>query len=340
MKDVVEHLTVVEPHDPFPIVDMSDAELDVVKDRVKLFVDQLRVAAEAPSEDLVVTQDEINGFIGHSDYLRGNMHVVLEEGKITEQYSLPVDMLPGGKGRYYVGEDYMKFLEVDGEPRVEFEMETAAKHLDWFKGPLIFAQLQYLVNTNGDHHHHHGLHLLELYIKKGSWFGKDVPQDFIDEHVNLLEDFDEDPNNFDALQIMDGIESVSIEKGKIIIHPRNRYVSDPNNADGQEVEILALSQPVDDVEEDLTVTTSTSMDGNLRKKKDTGLSKVEESYTFANKIDGSVPSNNKMNHHDHPHPKHGHHHNHGHNWKKNSASNSDNSDSSSSDSSDSTSSDE
>ena len=365
MKDIVLHLTVEEPHEPFPVVDMTDAELEVLKDRVKLFVDQLMVhpkdKKKGPLEDLVITQDEINGLIGHSDYLRGNMQVVLEDNKITERYSLPVDMLPGGKGRYFVGEDYTKLLQVDDEQRVEFEMETAAKHLDWFKGPLVFAQLQYLVNkdppsddedSNGrrlhghhrdhdhhgrhrdhhhgphhhghghDHHHHHhndyhrpkDLHLLELYIKKGSFFGKDVPQDFIDQHVNLLDDFYDDPHNFDALLVMDGIESVSVMDGKIVVHPRtaptkksdeDSTVSSSGDNEKEKVELPTMAKPVgtfkvekgndnvnNEYDEDLTVTDNTFdrketvKKSSFRKKDDIAVE--EESYTFAKKINGNV----------------------------------------------------
>ena len=387
MKDIVLHLTVEEPHEPFPVVDMTDAEVEVLKDRVKLFVDQLMVhhkdKKKGPLGDLVITQDEINGLIGHSDYLRGNMQVLLEDNKITEQYSLPVDMLPGGKGRYFVGEDYTKLVQVDDEQRVEFEMETAAKHLDWFKGPLVFAQLQYLVNEetsednnnnnnkgrrlhghhrdhydyhsrhrdhhHGPHHHGHGhdhhhyhhddyhrpkdLHLLELYIRKGRFFGKDVPQDFIDQHVNLLDDFYDDPDNFDALLVMDGIESVSVMDGKIVVHPRTApttksdqdgAVSYSDSNEDVKVEVLAMAEPVDTLEEeeghdnvnneddeDLTVTTTaydskdTVKESTLQKKDDVAVE--EESYTFAKKINGNVRgySGKKLGHY---HNSHSHDH--------------------------------
>ena len=210
VKDVVEHLTVTTPSGKFPVVEMSDPELNIVKDRVSLFVDTL-TAGKIPKEDLVVSQDEINGFIGHSDYLRGNMMVTLSRGKISEQYSLPVDMLPGGVGRYFVGSDY---FQVKGD-QIEVEMETAAKHEDWFDGPLLFAQLQYLVTKHDD-----GISMLEMYLENGQIFGRAATQEFIDKHENLLADLYDDPDSEDARAVINGIERVVIEDGKITVQPR------------------------------------------------------------------------------------------------------------------------
>jgi len=211
LADAVKHLTVTTPHAAYPIVEMTDAELKVVKDRVELFVDQLLAGNTNPTEPLVITQDEINGFIGHSDYLKGNMFVTLKEGSITEEYSLPTSMLPGGKGRYFVGNDYMK-VDKDGDI-IEAQMETAATHHDWFDGPLFFVQLQYLVNAKTD--------LLELYLQKGSIFGQVAPQDYIDQHENLLKDLYRNPDSKDVMAVLEGIEHVRFHPGKIVVQPKN-----------------------------------------------------------------------------------------------------------------------
>lgn len=213
MKDAVEHLTVTTPHAKFPVVTMTDAQLSVVQDRVSLFVDQLRAKEYDGIKDLVLTEDEINGFIGHSDYLRGNMHVTVKEGAIEEEYSLDMDMLPGGHGRYFVGSDYVKVNKDDG--KIEMKMETEAKHSDWFDGPLLFAQLQYLVEQQ-DH-----TNIMELYLEKGSFFGQDAPQDFIDQREDLLKGLYNDQDCEDAKNVLEGIENVSIEAGKIVIQPRH-----------------------------------------------------------------------------------------------------------------------
>jgi hypothetical protein len=160
-KNVVEHMTVTDSQ-TFPIVDMSDAEVDLLTSRVKVFVDELRIQ-KVPERDLVVTQDEINGLLGQSDYLRGNMYVTFTEGKVLEEYSLPVDMLPGGKGRFFLGHDY---TAIDSKAhRVELKMETAAKHEDWFVGPLYFLQVHFDGKDFPEYHQH----LLELFIENGTY---------------------------------------------------------------------------------------------------------------------------------------------------------------------------
>ena len=216
MKDFVVHLTVDTPLDPFPTVDMSEEELELVKDRLKLFVDEIRVPGHSPREDLTITQDEINGFISHSDYLRGNMYVTLEQDTIKEKYSLPVEMLPGGKGRYFVGSDYVR-LEPDQV--VEVEMETQATHEDWFDGPLLFGKLHYLMTKSPE-----DMNVMELYLLEGTFFGQEASQEFIDSKYNLLEslyeDDDDDPDDVTVRALIDGIERVRIEPGKIVIQPR------------------------------------------------------------------------------------------------------------------------
>jgi len=205
LNGAVKQLTVTTPHEKFPIVQMTDRELEDVKDRIELFVDEL-MSTSPLIDPLVVTQDEINGFIGHSDFLRGNMFVTLKDGGMEEEYSLPTEGLPGGKGRFFVGNDH---LQIDGD-QIEMEMETVATHHDWFDGPLLFAQLQYLVSDNTD--------MLELYLTKGSFFGKKAPEDFIEERQNLLEYLY--PNLEDVHTILEGIEHVVIKDDKITIYPK------------------------------------------------------------------------------------------------------------------------
>jgi len=216
MKDVVEHLTTTDSKD-FPVVSMTDAELDVLKDRIKLFVDELRSGNRHTfKDDLVITQEEINGLLGHSDYLRGHIQVTLTPGKILEEFSLPTDMLPGGKHRFFYGTEYLQIKD-DDTNTVESKLETVGDHEDWFHGPLFFIQLQYLVS---DERNKYDEKLLELYLQHGSFFGNEIPQEVIDQHQNILLDLYNDPENGeDVRAIIGGIDSVSIEQGRIVIKP-------------------------------------------------------------------------------------------------------------------------
>lgn len=219
LNEVVEHFT-IETDSPkkFPIVYMPDAELKKTVDRVDMFIDNIEDEVE-DIEDLVLTQDEINAFIGHSDFLRGNLMVTLHEDRIVEEYSIPMDIL-GYNDRYFVGNDYVA-LKSDGDKNiVEMKMETEATHEDWFDGPLYFLQLQYLITKNKKDE---GRNMLELYLKKGSVFGQVAPQELIDQHENLLRElYDSDDDGVDEmLDIIDGIESVSIEEGKVVVKARH-----------------------------------------------------------------------------------------------------------------------
>ena len=214
---VVEDFT-IETDSPkkFPVILLPDDELEKIMIRVDSFVDH--ILDEENVGDLVITQDEINAFIGHSDFLQGNLMVTLHKDRMMEEFSIPVDIL-GFENRYFVGDKYLA-LKHDGQKDiVEVEMETEATHEDWFDGPLYFLQLQYLITKNKEDE---GKNMLELYLEKGSFFGQVAPQEIIDQHENLLKElYNEDDEDLEEmLDVISGIESVSIEEGKVVFKAR------------------------------------------------------------------------------------------------------------------------
>lgn len=224
---VIDQLT-VETDSPriFPTVQMSESELEDVIDRVTYFFDDI-VDHESGSDikDLILEEDEINGFIGHSDYLRGNFMVTFHEDRIVEEYSLPMDVL-GFDGRYFVGKDYLALnSEVEqGDDKkniLEMKMEIEASHDDWFDGPLFFLQLQYLITKNKEDE---GQNMLELVLENGSFFGQSISQEDIDEHHhNLLEGLYDAVGDEEEMirKVISGIERVSIEEGKVVVKARS-----------------------------------------------------------------------------------------------------------------------
>mmetsp|Transcript_59624 Transcript_59624/g.66719 ORF Transcript_59624/g.66719 Transcript_59624/m.66719 type:complete len:365 (-) Transcript_59624:451-1545(-) len=246
VKEAVEQLTVETPSpQKFDIIEMSDLERKVVTERVMLFVDELAIGTNTDYSPLVLTQDEINGFIGHSDYLRGNMMISFHDNLIEEEYSLPMDVL-GYTDRYFVATDYLKLVDSSSssgknesehghgndqsivstfnrnKDTIEMKMTTAATHEDWFNGPLFFGQIHYLMTTNKKDDP--GETVLSLFLEKGSLFGQNVPQKFVDEHQNLLEYLYDNADDTDLQYIrnvISGIESVSIEEGRIIVNARH-----------------------------------------------------------------------------------------------------------------------
>lgn len=69
-----------------------------------------------------------------------------------------------------------------------------------------------------------GESILELFLEKGSFFGQVVPQEEIDRHEDQMENFlsELDASEFqEVVKLINGIERVSIESGKIVFKARN-----------------------------------------------------------------------------------------------------------------------
>ncbi|KAL7577056.1 hypothetical protein ACA910_006797 [Epithemia clementina (nom. ined.)] len=244
----VKRFTVTTPLD-LPIHYLPQAELDVVKDRSKLFVDIIR-AGGVPEKDLTVTADELNGFIAHSDFMRGNAFVTIDENDFMKaDFSIPMHGLPGGEGRYFVASgsvDVSYENDDDDEPyenngvmvTTKFDTLSPIKDLN---GPLFLANLLMYwdePSTNPNYAHE-----LVINLKGGQFMGNVAPEDFIAKKKNLVEDIydddhhhhhhdhhhhhhhhhdddDDDDEDCDPAAFLDGIESVSIQNGAITIHAR------------------------------------------------------------------------------------------------------------------------
>jgi hypothetical protein len=227
LTEVVEELT-IETDTPrkFPVVTMSEPELDAVANRVKDFFENI-IDGKADTTYLVLSQDEINGFIGHSDYLRGNLMYTLHQDQIVEEFSLPMDVL-GFDGRYFAGYESFALgtLNSEGEDGydkkniVEMKMTTEAKHEDWFDGPLMFMQLQYLITKNKEDE---GQKVFELFLEKGCFFGSWIEP--IEERHNIMEDIYDGADSEDFRKVVNGIERVSIQEGRVIIKARNPSIN-------------------------------------------------------------------------------------------------------------------
>ncbi|MCR9207183.1 MAG: hypothetical protein NXI28_03060 [bacterium] len=109
-----------------PVVEWEQERLDELQARIDAFSEQVKsgsqddettidgeitgdelettdpspVDADAPRE-LRLTSDEINALISANEELRGKAYVRIEESRLYGQITLPTDMIPGGKGRYF-----------------------------------------------------------------------------------------------------------------------------------------------------------------------------------------------------------------------------------------------
>jgi hypothetical protein len=144
MARTVKALTVTEPQS-LPIVDYPEDEIELFKERVKLFFEDLN-AGRIPEHDLVITADEVNGLFAGSDFLRGNAFVQMEENKLAIDTSLPIpSCLPGGRGRYFVSSSVANVMGDDLAVNVDAP-------IDRFHGILFTALLQFSLDDNTKHH--------------------------------------------------------------------------------------------------------------------------------------------------------------------------------------------
>jgi len=203
----VERFTVKDPIS-FPIEPLPEEELEVIKDRAKLFYDLLK-AGHRPAGDFVLTQDEINGFVADSDYLRGNAYVHVSDNTITTDMSLPAEFLPGGRGRYFVASGFVSVATKkahDAKTLITAKLDTH-EPVEGLDGPVFYAELLGFVAADGEYN---------LHIDKGNFLNWVVPQDYIDRRENIL-----DCDDCDEIRtVIAGIESVSIENHKITVHVR------------------------------------------------------------------------------------------------------------------------
>jgi hypothetical protein len=222
----VERFTVTTPVN-FPIVDVPSAELDVVKDQASLFVVRLRLG-EVP-EDWTLTERQMNGFIGQFEYLRGNVAVAIDQNMISFYSSLPVGLLPGGKGRYFVSSGS---IDMTAPNKVSVHWDTQEK-VPGFNGPLLAAELL----THFDD---------KEYVRKWSVnfdsgteaFGMMVPPEVIAQKDNLL-----DPFYYNAL-VLNRLERITAEDDMIVIHARFRPKENASYAFKGMVDMIAAEQTV------------------------------------------------------------------------------------------------
>jgi hypothetical protein len=222
----VERFTVTTPV-YFPIVEVPSAELDVAKDQASLFVDRLRLG-EVP-DDWTLTERQMNGFIGQFEYLRGNAAVTIDQNKVSFYSSLPVGLLPGGKGRYFVSSGS---IDMTAPNKVSIHWDTQEK-VPGLNGPLLAAELL--------------THFDDMeYVKKWSVnldsgteaFGMVVPPEVIAQKGNLLEPF------YDNALVLNGIERIAAEDDKIVFHARPRTKEIASYAFKDKVDMVAVEQTV------------------------------------------------------------------------------------------------
>jgi hypothetical protein len=230
----------------------------LVKDRTMLFIDTLK-AGQVPADDLTLSVDEFNGFIAHSDFLRGNAYASISENEVSVDLSLPVDYLPGGNGRYFTANWYVGVSQpLKDKTLITTKLETYSPVKD-IDGPLLFGEfLAYWQITNDQENDQE----LVVNLQSGQFLKWIAPKEFIDEKDNLLEDICDNDDCTEADRIMEGIRGISIDRnGDIVIQAERSAGAGDNLIMPEDVE--ALKSAVDTNEQETT--TTSMMHGGARR---------------------------------------------------------------------------
>ena len=171
---LVKRWTTEYPYaEEIPITNIPDEQLHLLLDEGKLYVDL--ILANQERSDFVVRESDINGFISKSDYLRGNMYVSINPNEVTALQSLPMNYLPGGRGRFLVGKTTLSF---DVEESI-FRIKMAPLDNSNVEQPYIDVRLRLSFGQD------HGI--TRIAILSGQFLDWNIPQDLIDRQLDIIE---------------------------------------------------------------------------------------------------------------------------------------------------------
>lgn len=96
----IEKYTSETPQE-MPVVEYDEETLTALETRFDDFKAKLK--SGEPTEDLVLTAEDINAMIAKKEDLKGKIFVKIEDGQLKGDVSMPLDNLPlgVGKGRYF-----------------------------------------------------------------------------------------------------------------------------------------------------------------------------------------------------------------------------------------------
>ncbi|CAJ1951422.1 unnamed protein product [Cylindrotheca closterium] len=201
----VQQWTVTEPN-ALPVQDVPLEELALLEDSARFFWDSIQYG-KVP-EDFVLTAKDLNGFFASEERLRGNAFAEMKANEYQVSLSIPTDGLPGGKGRYFVA---TKTLNWDPENQ---ELKVKIQPMDESMGTMAEAVLKLTTMEDGK--------TLNLQVLSGQGLGHIIPQKFIDEQYNLLEDlYNCDCHDHECKQarkFLEGLAGVAMEDGQVVVH--------------------------------------------------------------------------------------------------------------------------
>ena len=215
----------VETSIDFPIVTVSEKELEVVSDDIDDFMQSILnddgCEGGMTTKDLIISSRIVNGAISQSDYLRGHAQVIMKENEFIFQTSLPMDMFPGGNHRFFVSTMDTTTTATDSAITTT-SFDLGKKLSKDYDGPLFVTELlSYLAATTGKDPEW-VMNVLSMQI-----MGQELmtPEELADK-ANILQSLRDDPSlkddpNMQAfLKFINGIDSIRMEADRMIVHAR------------------------------------------------------------------------------------------------------------------------
>lgn len=102
-----------------PKVETSTEEIEALTARIQDFQDA--VEKNGPTDDLVLTADDLNALISQSKELKGKVYIKIEDGQIKADVSFPTDGIPLAGSRYFNGSVTGKVSLENGELRIHVD---------------------------------------------------------------------------------------------------------------------------------------------------------------------------------------------------------------------------
>jgi len=228
-----------------PEIHLPEEEVAEIHHRLHEFKHAIH-HGNAPPHDLVLTERELNGLIcdkgdhydphrGHHVHHRhhhnrhkgemcGKVHVTLSEQKATADISVPLeDKIPGGEGRYFVGQKITSIIRTDNKAFFVRSALLAGDESD-SAFPIMDFGGTVKVNESG---------AVDVEAKAAEVFGWVASDAFVErflEGMNMVEGMFQCPHfKKHAKDALTFIEDINIEDGKLVISVRPQTKKDGGN---------------------------------------------------------------------------------------------------------------
>lgn len=204
-------------------VTVPENELTAFKYGAEAFFDNLEERNKVGvTNELTATEKNLNGLASASDFLRGHVRARLYDDEVELDVSFPTDVFPGGKGRLFVAQLSGLWRKEDSTLRTSARVfsektvgEAFSRKPSFNAEDVATAQATIHVGRTNDR--------LAVTYKDGysevlGWF-LPLPDEELEVLSFLYDSDDEDAQ--DAARVLNTIENISLEKGKITVQATN-----------------------------------------------------------------------------------------------------------------------